>query len=222
MSLGHLSWKMSRSVGSGLCCGENSDASDRLTSQNKCLNDIRKPPNQIPRRYDTKMLDVRLLSNAPQERENKDSELTKQFYSSSDRPSQEGNKTNQPTEANSMNDVHQLEKQFKSSSDYPSQECMDQGCTNGWSWMGNRMNSRRDDHLSYTSMEMTNLLVDPTNSSSEANSDASFNPRLWIHPRINYLQMIETHETNSQLESLAICKQEVWISNITVQRIILH
>ena len=170
------------------------DASDRLTSQNKCPNDIRKPPNQIPRRYDTKMLDARLLSNVPQERENEDSELTKQFYSSSDRPthvrernylgrdnrlnyeegsggkkgterpSQEGNKTNQQTEANSTNDVHQLEKQFKSSSDYPS---------------------------------MVNLMTDPTNQFIEANSNTSFNPCLWIHPRINYLRMIETNETTS-------------------------
>ena len=111
------------------------------------------------------MLDARLSFNAPQERENKDSELTKQFYNSSDRPSQEGKETNQQTEANSMNDVHQLEKQFKSSSDYPSQK--------------------------------TNLLVDPTNRSIEANSNTSFNLRLWIHPRINYLQMIKTNGTTS-------------------------
>ena len=96
------------------------DPTDRLTFKDKCPTDIRKLVNQIPRRYDTKMLDARLLSNAPQERKNDDTELTKQFYSSSDRPSQEGSETKQQTKANSMNDVHQLEKQFKSSSDYPS------------------------------------------------------------------------------------------------------
>ena len=125
------------------------DPTDRLTSENKCPNCIRKPSNQISRRYDTKVLDARVLSNTPNERENNDSELTKQFYSSSDIPSQEGNEINQQTEANSTNDVHHLEKQFKSSSDYPSQEGNDRRRTKGWSLKDSRWSSSKPFKFNY-------------------------------------------------------------------------
>ena len=40
-------------------------------------------------------------------------------------------------------------------------------------------------------------MINSIHSSIEANSDISFNPRIWIHPRINYYQMINENGATS-------------------------